>query len=144
MKPIFAVVGLAFVLSLSGCGTAYQTGTRLREARMENWLKQGQSTIEVREKWGEPDILTADQEGEMTWSYAAKPNSSDLTAELLYTSAKAGDAGTFLDLHFTEGKLVSWEEQQHTMPSKTTTAFKYGFGVSSPHSLMNNNNTSHY
>ena len=57
-------------------------------------------------------------------------HSDDVAAEILYTSAKEGDKGTFEDLKFTDGSLVSWGEAQHTMPpkerSEITTTLGYG------------------
>ncbi len=60
------------------------------------------------------------------WSYPYKPNSNDVTAALLYTSSKDGDKGTFLDLKFVEGKLVSWQEAEHTLPAKGHTGIGLG------------------
>jgi hypothetical protein len=62
------------------------------------------------------------------WSYAVNPNSNDIAATLLYTSIKPGDNGTFLDLKFTSGKLVSWNETVHTVPAKQGAGFGYGVG----------------
>ena len=64
------------------------------------------------------------------WSYPYKPNSNDVAAALMYTSTKDGDKGTFLDLKFVEGKLVSWQEAEHTMPAKERTGFGMGINGS--------------
>ena len=83
--------------------------------------------------------------GDEIWSYPYKPNSNDIVAGLLYTSTKEGDKGTFLDLKFVDGKLVSWAEAEHTMPPKERSGFGAGInapaitGVGGP-----SNPTSHY
>lgn len=124
-----ALVAIAAALTAAaGCGVAYQAGTRLKATRMSDSLQVGQTSPEVHHKWGEPDIrnyLPADTE---VWSYPYKPNSNDLTAELMYTSSKDGDKGTFLDLKFVEGKLVSWQEAEHTLPPKGHTGINMGVG----------------
>jgi len=115
-------------VSLGGCGLAYQAGARAKAARMEDTLKPGMTSPQVHHAWGEPDIreyLPADTE---VWSYPDKPNSNDLAAALLYSSAKEGDTGTFLDLKFVGGKLVSWNEAVHTVPQKEPTRFGMGIG----------------
>jgi hypothetical protein len=60
------------------------------------------------------------------WSYPYKPNSNDVAAAVMYTSSKDGDKGTFLDLKFVGGKLVSWQEAEHTMPAKGHTGIGLG------------------
>src|SRR6266446_5821078 len=115
-------------LLAAGCGVAYQAGTRLKATRMSDSLKVGESSPAVHHSWGEPDIrdyLPGDTE---VWSYPYKPNSNDITAALLYTSSKDGDKGTFLDLKFVGGKLVSWQEAEHTMPAKGHTGISMGIG----------------
>ena len=52
----------------------------------------------------------------------------DIAATIFYTSTKSGDEGKFLDLKFLDGKLVSWAENEHTMPAKQGAGFSYGFG----------------
>jgi hypothetical protein len=119
---------LALLLAVAGCGVAYQAGTRIKATRMSDSLKVGEPSPEVHHSWGEPDLrdyLPGDTE---VWSYAYKPNSNDITAALLYTSAKDGDKGTFLDLKFVGGKLVSWQEAEHTMPAKGHTGISMGIG----------------
>ncbi len=74
----------------------------------------------------EPDIRTYLPGETEVWSYPYKPNSNDVTAALLYTSSKDGDKGTFLDLKFVEGKLVSWQEAEHTLPLKGHTGIGMG------------------
>lgn len=118
-----ATVGIA-----TGCGVAYQAGTRIKAAHIADSLRVGQSSPEIHRRFGEPDIrqyLPGDTE---VWSYPAKPNSNDLTAALLYTSTKDGDQGTFLDLKFAGGKLVSWTKAEHTMPLKGHTGIGMGIG----------------
>jgi hypothetical protein len=123
-----------FVLALMvlGCGAAYQASTQIRARRMEESLTAGQTMPEVRQEWGQPDIITDQSEKTETWSYASRPNSDDIAATLLYTAAKEGDSGQFLDLRFVDGKLASWSKQQHTMPAKHQT-FGIGFGAPSAH-----------
>ncbi len=112
-----------------GCGLFYQAGARVKASRMTGNLKIGESMVEVHKKYGEPDIHTFLNDDVEVWSYASKPNSNDLTAALLYTQVKEGDRGTFIDLKFQGGKLVSWAEVQHTMPSKEGGGFSAGMGA---------------
>ena len=79
----------------SGCGVAYQAGTRIKATRMSDSLAVGQTSPEVHHAWGEPDLRTYLPGDTEVWSYAYKPNSNDVAAALLYTSAKDGDKGTF-------------------------------------------------
>jgi hypothetical protein len=119
---------LALLVAVAGCGVAYQAGTRIKATRMSDSLKVGEPSPEVHHSWGEPDLrdyLPGDTE---VWSYPYKPNSNDITAALLYTSSKDGDKGTFLDLKFVGGKLVSWQEAEHTMPAKGHTGISMGIG----------------
>jgi hypothetical protein len=95
-------------------------------------LKVGQTMPEVRQEWGQPDIVADQDQNTETWSYASRPNSNDIAATLLYTAAKEGDSGQFLDLRFVDGKLVSWGKQQHTMAAKRQ-SFGLGFGAPNPH-----------
>ena len=121
---------LAFLAA--GCGAAYQASTQIRSHRMLDSLKAGQTIPEVRRDWGQPDIITDEGPNIETWSYASRPNSNDIAATLLYTAAKEGDTGEFLDLRFINGKLVSWSKQQHTMAAKRQN-FGIGFGAPSAH-----------
>ncbi|HWN58495.1 MAG TPA: hypothetical protein VNO74_10365 [Methylomirabilota bacterium] len=119
---------LILALAVAGCGVAYQAGTRIKATRMSDSLQVGEPSPQVHRSWGEPDIrdyLPGDTE---VWSYPYKPNSNDITAALLYTSSKDGDKGTFLDLKFVGGKLVSWQEAEHTMPAKGHTGISMGIG----------------
>jgi hypothetical protein len=117
----------------AGCGAAYQASTQIRSHRMLDSLKAGQTMPEVRQDWGQPDIITDQDQNTEVWSYASRANTNDIAATILYTAAKAGDTGQFLDLRFVDGKLVSWSKQQHTMPVKHQ-SFGIGFGgVGSPH-----------
>lgn len=120
------------MLALGGCGAAYQATTALRTHRMRDSLKAGESITQVREKWGIPDITTYKGKNEEVWSYASRPNTNDVAAMVFYSGAKEGDTGRFLDLHFADGKLISWDEAKHTMPTKQGASF--GFTVGSPNS----------
>jgi hypothetical protein len=95
---------------------------------MADSLKPGQSSSDIRRRFGEPDIRQYLPANTDVWSYPYKPNSNDITAALLYTSTKDGDAGTFLDLKFVNGKLVSWQEAEHTMPAKGHTGLGMSIG----------------
>jgi hypothetical protein len=93
-------------------------------------LQQGETTLDVHDAWGEPDIRNYPNDHTQIWSYAERPNSNDLTATLFYTAPMEGDRGRFLDLTFAGGKLASWAEAEHEMPQKERTGF--GFGVGGP------------
>lgn len=93
---------------------------------MAEELKAGQTMPEVHNKWGEPDLRTYAGARTEVWSYAVHANTNDVAATLLYTSAKEGDAGSFLDLKFVDGKLVAWREARHTMPPKEGSGFSAG------------------
>jgi hypothetical protein len=117
-----------FAATFSACGLAYDASTHVRASRMERALKPGQSTLEVHQNWGEPDIRQYPESNQQVWSYAIQPNSNDVAATLLYTSVKPGDNGSFLDLKFIDGKLVSWNKAKHTMPGKQGSGFSFGVG----------------
>ncbi len=129
-KVPFAPFALPLIVSaalvFAGCGLAYQAGTRIKATRMSDSLQVGQTSPQVHHSWGEPDIRTYLPGETEVWSYPYKPNSNDVTAALLYTSSKDGDKGTFLDLKFVDGKLVSWQEAEHTLPPKGHTGFGMG------------------
>ncbi len=113
---------------LGGCGLAYNASTQARARHMLKSLKSGESSLEVHQDWGEPDMRQyIGRDGEV-WSYAVRPNSNDVAATLLYTSVKPGDDGSFLDLKFINGKLVSWNKAEHTVPAKQGSGFGYGLG----------------
>ena len=116
------------VTMLAGCGLIYDAGARVRTGRMMNELKPGESSLTVHNDWGEPDLRTDINSHTQIWSYAARPNSNDVVASLFYTSTKPGDNGKFLDLKFVDGKLVSWNQAEHTMPAKAGSGFSYGMG----------------
>src|SRR5258708_15306338 len=99
-----------------GCGLVYQAGSAYRANKMEKTLSPGLTIAEVHNSWGEPDIRTYVDAHSEVWSYAKHANSDDVTATLLYTSAKEGDQGPFLDLKFNDGRLVSCSEAHNTMP----------------------------
>jgi hypothetical protein len=119
----------ATVLAISGCGLIYQAGSHYRAHKMSEELKAGQTMSELHQKWGEPDLRAYPDQHTEIWSYAVHANSNDVAATLLYTSAKEGDAGTFLDLKLVDGKLVSWNEAKHTMPAKESSGFRAGMGT---------------
>ena len=123
-----SAIGLAGAITLGGCGLVYQAGTRVKTDRMIDDLKAGETTNQVHDKWGEPDLRKNVNGNSEIWSYARWANSNDITATLLYTSTKAGDKGKFLDLTFVGGKLVGWTNATHTMPAKQGSGFSYGFG----------------
>ena len=116
------------LVALAGCGLVYQGASTYRANKMEKTLVKGMTIPEVHEVWGEPDIRTYPDQHTELWSYAKHANASDVTATLLYTSAKEGDPGTFVDLKFVDGKLDSWGEAQHTMPAKEGSGFSVGAG----------------
>jgi hypothetical protein len=116
------------LITISGCGVAYDASTHARASRMNRSLKPGQSSLEVHQHWGEPDMRRYIGNQEQVWSYAIQPNSNDVAAALLYTSVKPGDNGSFLDLKFIDGKLVSWNKVEHTVPAKQGAGFSLGVG----------------
>ncbi len=131
-KGRFVLIGVTAALGLmlaGGCGLFYQAGTRVKASKMTEHLKVGESMVEIHKRYGEPDIHQFLPNDVEVWSYAYKPNSDDLTAALFYTSAKEGDKGTFVDLKFQQGKLVSWAEAEHTMPAKERSGFSAGLGA---------------
>jgi len=129
MKNILRSALVALAATALGCGALYQAGTRVRGHRMLGSLAAGQTAAEIRGQWGQPDIISDAANGGQVWSYAERPNSDDIAASLLYTSAKEGDKGTFIDLQMVAGKLQSWSEAEHRMPAKKGTAFGYSIGA---------------
>jgi outer membrane protein assembly factor BamE (lipoprotein component of BamABCDE complex) len=125
---LLAILSAALIFAFTGCGIAYQAGTRLKATRMSDSLQVGQTSPQVHHSWGEPDIRTYLPGETEVWSYPFKPNSNDVAAALMYTSSKDGDKGTFLDLKFVQGKLVSWQEAEHTLPAKGHTGIGLGVG----------------
>jgi hypothetical protein len=125
---LLAVMPAGFISAFAGCGLAYQAGTRIKATRMSDSIQVGQTSPAVHHSWGEPDIRTYLPGDTEVWSYPYKPNSNDITAAILYTSSKDGDKGTFLDLKFVGGKLVSWQETEHTLPAKGHTGISMGIG----------------
>jgi hypothetical protein len=125
----FTTAALLLLLTFpAGCGLFYQAASRYRANKMENNLKVGMTSLEVHQMYGEPDIRNYVSDQVAIWSYAKHANNADVTAAVLYTSAKEGDKGTFLDLKFVDGKLVTWDEATHTMPPKQSSGFSAGFG----------------
>jgi hypothetical protein len=108
----------ALALALGGCGVAYQASTEVRASRMQRNLKVGESSADVHQQWGEPDLRQDADQSTQIWSYAKRSNTNDIAATLLYTNTKEGDQGQFVDLTFVDGKLTSWKQATHTMPSK--------------------------
>ncbi len=122
-------VRVAVVLAFGGCGVAYQASTEMRAVRMEHHLKVGESSADVHQSWGEPDLRQELSSKTEVWSYAKRANTNDIAASLLYTNAKEGDSGHFIDLTFVDGRLTSWQEASHTMPAKTGgPGFTFGAG----------------
>src|SRR5208282_3502472 len=69
----FAVVAIAIASMTavaSGCGVAYQAGTRIKVTRMSDSLAVGQTSPEVHHAWGEPDLRTYLPGDTEVWSYA--------------------------------------------------------------------------
>lgn len=132
MRKFLNVVAFAIVVTVAGCGLAYQAASSYRADKMEKTLKPGMSSLEVHQMYGEPDIRNYVNDKTAIWSYAKHANTGDVTAQVLYTSAKEGDKGSFLDLKFEDGKLVSWETATHTMPKKESAGFSAGIGGASP------------
>jgi hypothetical protein len=125
---LVALVIASCMVSICGCGLAYQAGSRIKTSHMKDDLKVGETALQVHKDWGEPDLRKdLGQNGEL-WSYARRPNSNDIAATVFYTSTKSGDESKFLDLKFSNGKLLSWAENEHTMPAKQGAGFSYGFG----------------
>ena len=122
--------------SLAGCGLFYQAASGYKVGKMEDSLKPGMSSLEIHQKWGEPELRNYVNQNTEVWSYAKHANTNDVTAAALYTSAKEGDQGTFLDLKFENGQLASWNEATHTMPKKEGASFTAGFGGSQPNSTF--------
>ena len=120
----------ALAVLVAGCGLAYQAGSRVKASRISNEIKPGESMVDIHNQFGEPSLRAYPNDTTEIWSYADKPNSNDIAAALLYTSTKEGDKGTFLDLKFVDGKLVSWTEAEHTMPAKERGGF--GAGINAP------------
>lgn len=128
----FASAALVLLLTLAmGCGLAYQAASTYRADKMERDLKPGMSSLEVHQLYGEPDIRNYVNDRTAIWSYAKHANTGYVTAQMLYTSAKEGDKGSFLDLKFDDGKLVSWNVAPHTMPAKEGSGFSAGLGGAS-------------
>jgi outer membrane protein assembly factor BamE (lipoprotein component of BamABCDE complex) len=129
----FASAVLILLLTFSaGCGLFYQAASGYRANKMENTLKPGMTSLAVHQAFGEPDIRNYVDQKTAIWSYAKHANTGDVTAAVLYTSAKEGDKGSFLDLKFDDGKLVSWNEATHTMPAKQGSGFSAGLGGAAP------------
>jgi len=82
---------------------AYQAASEHRAAKMDEQLQPGMTFSQVVKQFGEPDIEKKPTDTTEIWSYAKHANSNDVTAEVFYTSAKEGDAGTFEDLKFVDG-----------------------------------------
>ena len=125
---LIALVIASCMVSICGCGLAYQAGSRIKTSHMKDDLKVGETSLQVHQDWGEPDLRKDLGESGELWSYARRPNSNDIAATVFYTSTKSGDESKFLDLKFSNGKLVSWAENEHTMPAKQGAGFSYGFG----------------
>ena len=115
-----------------GCGLVYRAHTELRASNMEKDLQPGESSLDVHNQWGEPDIRNYVDNHVQVWSYARKANTNDITAALFYTAPKEGDGGRFLDLKFVDGRLGSWGEADHAMPQKEGSGYSYGVNPGVP------------
>jgi len=131
MRKFASAVLMVLLAFPGGCGLFYQAGSGYKVNKMENTLKPGMTSLEVHRAFGEPDIRNYVNDRTAIWSYAKHANTGDVTAAVLYTSAKEGDTGSFLDLKFDDGKLVSWNEATHTMPKKEGASFSAGMGGAS-------------
>jgi len=130
MRQAYGVAAILTVMMFTaGCGLAYQAASEHRASKMEKELTPGLSLAQVRQQFGEPDIEDKPDDTTEIWSYAKRANRNDVTAQVLYTSAKEGDIGTFEDLKFVDGSLVSWGEGQHTMAEKDTSGITTSFGL---------------
>jgi outer membrane protein assembly factor BamE (lipoprotein component of BamABCDE complex) len=128
----FARATLIILLAFpAGCGLFYQAASGYRANKMENNLKVGMTSLQVHQLYGEPDIRNYVNDKTEVWSYAKHANNTDVVAATLYTSAKEGDKGSFVDLTFNDGKLVTWDEGSHTMPAKQGSGFNAGIGGAS-------------
>jgi hypothetical protein len=127
-EPKILLVLAIFAAAFNACGLAYDASTHARAVHMQRSLKPGESSLEVHQNWGEPDLREYVGRDQQVWSYAIQPNSNDVAATLLYTSVKPGDSGSFLDLKFIDGKLVSWDKAEHTVPAKRGAGFSFGVG----------------
>lgn len=132
------------MVTVAGCGVAYQAGTRIKASHMADSIQVGQTAADIHQRFGEPAIRDYQPNETEIWSYPKKPNSNDVVAGLLYTSTKEGDKGTFLDLKFVNGKLVSWQEAEHTMPSKERTGFGMSIGGGGLNGGPSNPGSVHY
>lgn len=126
-QKVLLVLATLFA-TVTGCGLAYDASTHARASRMMGSLRPGESSLDVHRHWGEPDMRQYMGRDRQVWSYAVQPNSNDVAATLLYTSIKPGDDGSFLDLKFIDGKLVSWNKAEHTVPAKQGAGFSFGVG----------------
>jgi hypothetical protein len=129
-QTLVAATLVATMVVAAGCGLSYQAASAYRANEMERELEPGDTMAQVQQMFGEPDIEDKPDAQTEIWSYAKHANSNDVAAEVFYTSAKEGDNGTFEDLKFTNGNLVSWGEAQHTISVKEgsglTTTLGYG------------------
>ena len=132
MRNFTSAILMLLLTFPAGCGLFYQAASTYRASKLESTLKPGMTMPEIHNTFGEPDIRNfVDQHTEI-WSYAKHANSSDVTASVLYTSAKEGDSGSFVDLKFNDGTLLSWNEATHTMPKKEGAGFSAGLGGAPP------------
>lgn len=128
-RPAITLLICALLVStLTGCGVLYGVGSHVKVSRMRDSLRPGLSTVDVAARWGDPDLVTNEGPTSQVWSYADQPNRDDPVAYVFYTSTREGDSGRFLDLKFVDGRLVSWQEAEHTMPSKEWPGFTIGIG----------------
>ena len=128
MRKFVHAILLLMVITAGGCGLFYQAASGYRANQMEKRLQPGMMMPEVHQMWGEPDIRNFVDAHTEVWSYAKHANNRDVTAAMLYTSAKEGDQGSFVDLKFIDGKLIAWDEATHTMPAKESGGIGLGLG----------------
>src|SRR5579871_3842865 len=102
-------------------------------ARPQGRPERGPGTREV----GRARSATGFRPGHRDLELCKRSNTNDVAATLLYTNTKEGDQGEFIDLTFVDGKLTSWKETTHTMPTKNGGP-GLSFGVSGPGSAVGN------
>ena len=128
----FAGAMLTVLLTFpAGCGLFYQAASGYRANQMEKILKPGMTSLEVHQTWGEPDIRNYVDRAHRDLELCQTRQQRRCDGGRPYTSAKQGDKGSFLDLKFDDGKLVSWNEATHTMPAKEGSGFSAGIGGAS-------------
>jgi len=72
---------VAWMVSICGCGLAYQAGSRIKTSHMKDDLKVGETSLQVHQDWGEPDLRKDMGDHSELWSYASRPNNNDIAAK---------------------------------------------------------------